>query len=119
MKQIVFGLVALALTACGGGGAGADGAGLSDAQRVWCSDHDLEREEGGNYGDGAVVEAALTLGLAIPDSLTTTLDLLKAFDRGEAISASDVQASYSEADLREWRTTSDYERACLAAYEGR
>ena len=122
MRTVPAFALTLLMTACGGGGGGGGGnggesAGLTDAQRVWCSDHDLERQEGGNYGDGAVVEAAVTLGLAVPDSISEGLELLKAFSRGESVDGPDDTAM--AADLQEWRATADYARACVAAYDGR
>ena len=106
-------LVLILLTACGGGSAE-----LTDAQRVWCLDHDLENDGTGNYGDSAVVIAAQRLDISIPESVETT-EILQEFERGgSSRTASDIPPNYM-ADLEQWRTTGDYARACVAAYEGR
>ena len=98
---------------------------LSDAARIWCSEHDVNANRGGADHDDydLVAEAAASLEIPVPQPL---LDYNNAFwfashmDWHELI-PEDVVSAYFDWDMSggrsEWRSSDGYARACSAAYE--
>jgi hypothetical protein len=109
-------------------GATAEGPGpavLTDAARIWCSEHDYNANHGGvDYDDfDLVAEAAMSLDIPVPRPL---VDYNVGFwfashtDWAESI-PEDVVSAWFDWDLgggrEEWRGSEGYARACMAAYE--
>lgn len=98
---------------------------LTDAARIWCSEHDFNANHGGADHDDydLVAEAAISLDIPVPQPL---LDYNNGFwfashtDWAEMI-PEDVVSAYFDWDLsggrKEWRGSEGYARACMAAYE--
>jgi hypothetical protein len=98
---------------------------LTDAARIWCSEHDFNANRGGADHDDydLVAEAALSLDIPVPAPL---LDYNNAFwfashtDWAELI-PEDIVSAYFDWDLdggrSAWRGSDGYARACMAAYE--
>lgn len=89
--------------------------GLSDAQRVWCQSHDGWSPAYFGNSDDAVLQAAATLGIAIPPDVqarsavgAAEINNLPIGD-GAPLDSQDV--------LDAWRQTGDYARACIAAFD--
>ena len=98
---------------------------LSDAQRIWCSEHDINANHGGADHDDydLVAEAATSLDIPVPQPL---LDYNNAFwfashmEWAELI-PEDIVSAYFDWDMSggrsDWRESDGYARACNAAYE--
>jgi hypothetical protein len=98
---------------------------LTDAARIWCSEHDFNANRGGADHDDydLVAEAATSLDIPVPGPL---LDYNNAFwfashtDWAELI-PEDIVSAYFDWDLdggrAAWRESDGYARACMAAYE--
>jgi hypothetical protein len=98
---------------------------LTDAARIWCSEHDFNANRGGADRDDydLVAEAATSLDIPVPGPL---LDYSNAFwfashtDWAELI-REDIVSGYFDWDLdggrAAWRESDGYARACMAAYE--
>lgn len=102
MVRIVAVLVSVALVGCGPS--------LTEEQRAWCHDNDhLSPTTRVNL----LVNAALKLDLAVPDKVVEGDDLARSpvGDGGRR------PEGYQPA-LDQWRSTEDYARACVAAFDG-
>ena len=98
---------------------------LSDAARIWCSEHDFNANRGGADHDDydLVAEAAISLDIPVPQPLLAYNNgfwFASHTDWTELIPA-DVVDAYFDWDLaggrKEWRESEGYARACMAAYE--
>ena len=129
MESVLSGCIAYRLAtdgpATGANGEGPGPVALTDAARIWCSEHDFNGNHGGADHDDydLVAEAAISLDIPVPQPL---LDYNNAFwfashtDWAELI-AEDIVSAYFDWDLdggrAAWRDSEGYARACLAAYE--
>lgn len=98
---------------------------LTDAARIWCLEHDYNANHGGADHDDydLVAEAAMSLDIPVPKPL---LDYNNGFwfashtEWAELI-PEDIVSAYFDWDLSggraEWRSSDEYARACMAAYE--
>jgi hypothetical protein len=64
--------------------------------------------------DDAVLETAAKLGISIPDSVKSANDGWNAYNLG--VKDTNVADDW-ETVLADWRKTSDYTRACVAAFD--
>ena len=98
---------------------------LTDAARIWCSEHDVNANHGGADHDDydLVAEAALSLDIPVPQPL---LDYNNGFwfashADWETLIPEDIVSAYFDWDLeggrKAWRESDGYARACVAAYE--
>lgn len=92
------------------------GSSLSDAQRVWCQSHDMTQPTYFGTKDDLVIKAAESLNIKVPDEIRFADAYFYAVNNG--LLTPDLPQGWP-AVLDQWRTTSDYARACAAAYEGR
>lgn len=105
-RLLVIALIAGVTTGCGSS--------LTDAQRVWCRSHDMSQPTYFGTNDGVVIKAAESLNIAVPDSIR----FANAYFENAGRPTPDLPQGWPAA-LDQWRTTSDYARACVAAFEGR
>ena len=118
--------VAIALSvvaaACGAGGPTASptptpAPTLTDAQVLWCSRHDVTGLAGISDMDNAVIKAADALGIAVPSSIVSadsTFAFVNMTGNNEMLNT--LPEGWMD-DFYAWRTTADYARACIAAFE--
>ena len=97
------------------------GPSISDAQKVWCDDHDMTPAIPGVIDgiDSAVLRAAHKLDIAVPPELEAAdCAFGMAQLTGDMEWTSDIPGGWPDV-MSEWVKTSDYARACIAAYEAR
>ncbi len=114
MRQSVLAMATvIALAACGPS--------MSDAQRNWCRgfggpQHDMTTLT--PYGgDDAVLKSAQSLGIKVPQPVAEANLMIRIINAGGDWGG--VSMPDWEDDLDEWRATSDYARACIAAFDAR
>jgi len=101
------------------------GTSLTDAQRLWCQSHDMTQNDSAvaigfaSPSDDTVLEAAETLGIEVPAEIAQANAVFGLLNAGADTSvANDIPEGWPDV-LDAWRTTSDYARACVAAFEAR
>jgi hypothetical protein len=111
-------LVIALVAACGG----TPTATMSDAQLLWCGEHNMTPIQSiGSFAgtvDNAVLEAARKLGITIPPDIETADTIFI----GNNLTGDD-QSLNSLPDwvsaMKAWAKTADYARACIAAFDSR
>ena len=97
--------------------AAACGSSLTDAQALWCSGHDMTGLMGISNTDNLVLRAADSLGIEAPGSITRADSVYAFANMSGSIDLLDTLDAGVWDELDAWRTTADYARACVAAFE--
>ena len=112
-KGSVLASMLLVVVACG--------ASLTDAQKLWCGAHDMTPLLSiGSFSDSvddAVLQAASKLGIAVPDVLKEANSVFAMANLTGQFDGSTPEG-WPDA-MKTWRTTGDYARACIAAFDSK
>lgn len=96
------------------------GATLTDAQVLWCMEHDMTAIHGiAGDNDDIVLQAAAKLGIPIPATIAKANDIFIGQNLfGISEDVNNLPDGFRD-DLDAWRKTPDYARACSAAFDSR
>jgi hypothetical protein len=110
--------VVVLVAACGGTPA----ATMTDAQLLWCGEHNMTPVLSiGSFAgtvDNAVLEAARKLGITIPPDITAADAAFATVNLTGDTSILNTMPDWPTA-MKAWVTTPDYARACIAAFDSR
>ena len=117
MKRLLSITTALALSIAGCGSS----VSLTDAQLIWCGKHNMTPLAGfaaagvSDTVDDAVISAAKGLKIQVP-AIVLEADSIFIARNLDAGAPFNPPTGWPDA-MKQWQTTADYARACIAAYD--
>jgi hypothetical protein len=124
-RPLLIGLAAILVVALAGGALLLSQPRLSDAQSVWCQQHQMTPLSAitilgpSAFVDDAVLKAAEHLGITVPAEISKADSIFGLENSlGDPNLMNGLPTDWTDV-MDTWMKTSDYARACIAAFEAR